>query len=110
MRNLTLLLVERFLVRPDKQKEFLALSQRFLNYKKKNPEIFKEVKSFQRFAQTFGDIVGEYMEIWLFDNLAGLEKWWTRVSKDEEMKKIDQQFALLIDPATWSMTVWTSTE
>lgn len=99
-----------YVVKPEKQGEFMSLVQRLFKYKKENPEKFKKVKSLKLFAQMFGEISGGYIEVWEFDNLAYIEKHRTGILKDEcareEIKKIHQEFTHLIEPATLSTNVW----
>ena len=99
-------MIQRCVVKPEKQGEYQTLLQRFLEYKKKNPKLFKEVKSFRLFQQGLGDLVGAYIEMWEFDSMADLEKCEMRGSKNKELMKIHQELMLLIDPATLSVNVW----
>ena len=109
---MSIFIVQTYLVKPEKQEEFMSLVRRFLKYKEENPEMFKEVKSLKLFAQMFGGISGRYIEAREFDNLAAAEKYRTRILKDEqareEIKKIHQEFTRLIEPATHSSNVWNS--
>lgn len=43
-----------------------------------------------------------------FDSLADFDKWYMRIFKDEETKKIRQEMMLLVDPATYLMNIWNS--
>jgi len=43
--------VETYLVAPEKRGKFKLLMQRLLEYKKENPELFEEVRSWKLFAQ-----------------------------------------------------------
>ena len=69
--------VETFVVKPEKQEEFMQLRQRFLKYMKKNPEKFKEMKSYKRFVQMWGGI-SKFIEMYEFDSMADLEKYMMR--------------------------------
>ena len=82
----------------------MPLMQRYLKYKKENPDKFKEMKSFKIFTQMFG--AGAYVLMWEYDSLADFEKVFTRMSKDEEWMKLNQEMMLLIDPATLSANLW----
>lgn len=107
---MSIFVVMTYAVKPEKQEEFMSLVQRFLKYKKENPEMFKKVKSLKLFAQMFGGISGGYIEVWEFDNLADVEKHRAGILKDEgareEIRKIHQEFTRLIEPATHSTQVW----
>jgi hypothetical protein len=93
-------------VKPEKHREYQTVMQRFLEYKKENPLLFKEVKSFRRFQQGLGDLVGAYIDMWEFDSMADLEKCEMRGSTNKELVKIHQELMLLIEPATLSLNVW----
>jgi hypothetical protein len=107
---MSVFIVMTYVVKPEKQEEFMSLAQGFLKYKKENPELFKNVKSWKLFAQMFGGFSGGHIEVWEFDNLTDVEKHRTRILKDErareEIKKIHQEFTRLIEPATLSTNVW----
>ena len=103
---MSVFIVETYVVKPEKQGEFMPLIQRFLDYRKANPNVFKETKSWKLFVQRFGGIAGAYVENWEFDTMADAEKCMTRMLKDKGFLKIYQEFMLLIDPATYSMKLW----
>lgn len=106
--EMSVFVVETYLVAPEKREKFKLLMQRLLEYKKENPKLFEEVRSLKLFTQMFGGIAGTYIEMWEFDSMADLEKCWKREDKDEGFMKIHQQFLQLIDPTTFSMKIWTS--
>jgi hypothetical protein len=106
--EMSVFVVETYLVAPEKREKFKLLMQRLLEYKAENPKLFEEVRSFTLFTQMFGGIAGTYTEMWEFDRMADLEKCWKREDKDEGFMKIHQQFLQLIDPTTFSMKIWTS--
>lgn len=103
---MSVFVVVTYVVKPEKQAEFMPCMQRILKYVEENPEKFKEWKSFKLFSQMHFDIIGRYMELWGFDNMADLEKCKIRLSKDEKWLKLVQEIALLIDPARFSMNIW----
>jgi len=104
---MTVLIVETYVVKPGKQREFMSLLQRILKYKKENPERFKEMKSKKIFSQVFGGISGGYIEMNEFDSMADAEKYMARILKDEGFMKLYQRAKLLLVPATYSLSVWT---
>jgi len=99
-------LVNTWVVKSEKQEEFMPIWRKFLRYIKENPDKTRELKSTKLFTQTYGGTTGAYVELAEFDSLADCEKFYARLSKDEEWAKIDQEFMLLIDPATLSTNVW----
>lgn len=102
--------VETYVVKPEKQAEFMSLYQRILKYIEENPEKFKELKSLKRFIQTFGDICGRHIDMWEFDNLADYENLHKREVKDKEFIKLQQEFTLLIEPTTYSLNMGNTVE
>lgn len=81
--------------------------QRYLEYIKKNPQKFKEMKSLKLFSQRFGGVAGAYIFMEEYASLAEYEKLFGRLMfKDEGFMKIYQEFMPLIDPATYSENMW----
>jgi len=105
--TLGILIIQTYVIKPEKQEEYLSLLKRFRNYMKENPEEVKELKSWKVFAQMFGGASwGGYGELLEFNSLADFEKYVERAKKDEEHMKIYQGFMQVIVPATFSMNVW----
>jgi len=102
--KMTVFVVETYVVKPEKQAEFKSLLKRFLRFMKENPTLFKEIKSWKLFTQTFGSISGAYVEQIEYDSLAEHEKCHTRLLKDKEFMKLYQEAMTLIDATTFSMS------
>lgn len=105
---MTIFVVETCVIKPERTKEFRSLMQRVSEYKEKNPELFRDVKSWRLFRQTFGGTSGAYVSMWEFENLADLEKCWAKEEKDKGFQKMHQELLQLIEPATFKMEIWTS--
>ena len=101
---MTVFLVENFVVKPDKQMEFLAYKEK---WKKFFAPLLKELKSYRMFSQMFDGSYGGFVEMWEFESLADLEKFFGKV-KSDYMKKFYPEFASLIVPGAYSMSVWNS--
>jgi len=101
-------IVNTYVVKTEKQEEFMEFVKKFLEYRKENPEKFKECKSWKIFRQAFGGISGAYIEMMEFESMNDAEKWGAKMRKDEAMMKIREEFMPLIDPATQSMKLWHS--
>lgn len=98
----------KYVVKSDRQTEFKELTKKYLEYLK-DPERSKELKSWKLFVQTIGGIANTYIEMMEFDSVADIEKWNTRMMKDEEfMKNIYQKFMRIIESTTYSRNVWNS--
>jgi hypothetical protein len=98
--------VSTYVVKHEKQKEFQALMKQFLKFKKANPKIFEEVKSFRLFQQEYGGVVGTYVEMWEFKSKEASEKITTELMKHKEMKEIDAEFQKMVDHTTLTQSIW----
>jgi len=107
---MTIFVVETYVVKPGKQGELMLLLQRMREYKEKNPEAFKEMKSKRIFSQMFGGVSGGYVELDEFDSVADAEKYIARMYKDEGFMKLLQEALQLVVPATYSLNVWKAVE
>ncbi len=105
-KSVSVFLVVKYVVKPERQAEFMPCMQRIIKYVQDNPAKFKEWKSFKLFSKMSWDIVGEYMELWGFDNVGDLEKCRKRLAKDKGWQKLMQEIAQHMDPATFQMTTW----
>jgi len=97
--------VETYMVKPEKQSEFMPLWKKFLKYAKDNPKMFK-FKSGKIFTQMFGGVYGTYVSIIEYGSLADLEKEMKAGEKDERLLKLMQEFMLLIVPGTYTANIW----
>jgi len=101
---MTVFVIETYAVKQEKQAEFKSLLKRFLRFMKENPALFKEMKSWKLFTQTFGSISGAYIEQVEYDSLADHEKCHARLLKDKAFLKIYDEAMTLIDTTTFSMS------
>jgi len=106
VRKVTVFVVETYVVKPEKQAELKSLLKRWSKFMKENPTLFKEMKSWKLFTQTFGSISGAYVEMVEYDSLAEHEKCHARLLKNKEYMKLYQDAIALIDAATFSMSAW----
>jgi len=108
---MTVFVVETYVIKPEKQAEFVAYKEKwkkFFAYKENRPQLFEGVKSYKIFSQMLGGNWGGYVEMWEFENLAELEKFFNRVMQSDYMTTLYPEFASLIVPATYSMNIWNS--
>jgi hypothetical protein len=103
---MSIIMVETYVVHAEKTTEFTTLLNEFLKFKKAHPQLFKGVKSWKLYKQDYGQPAGMYIEMWEYKNLAHLEEIDRRIFSDEGMKKISTAFHKLIEPATFSATIW----
>ena len=107
---MSVFVVETYVVKSEKQDEFLSSLQRILKYKKENPEKFKEMKSKRIFSQMYGGISDGFIEMNEFDSLADAEQYMARVFQDDEFMKLYHDAKMLLVPATYSLNVWKAME
>jgi len=106
---MTVFKVERYVVKPEKRKEYMAIIKKWDAYIKKNKEKCKELKSWKLFSQCIGDNIGEYVEMWELENLADYEKLMNRITHDEEFQTIVSPFYKnCLVPATYKVNIWNS--
>jgi hypothetical protein len=103
---MSIFMVETYVVKAEKREEFTPALNEFLKYKETHKKVFKGVKSWKLFRQEFGGIWGMYIEMWEFGSLAEMEKITARIFNDEGMKKIGEGFYQLIEPTSYSTSIW----
>ncbi len=105
---MSIMLVETYVVKAERQDGFEPLLKEFLEYKKNHPELFKGVLSWKLYRQKYGPIGGMYVELWEYENTTAMEEVNQRIFEDAVMKRINSDFHQLVDPATFSSWVWNS--
>jgi hypothetical protein len=108
--GMAVFVVETYVVRSGKQGELMTLLRKMREYKGKNPERFKEMRSKRVFSQMFGGVAGRYIELNEFDSLAAAEQYMARMEKDEGFMELLQAALQLTVPATYSLNVWKALE
>lgn len=106
VRKMTIIVVWKWVVKPEKQEEHDRMMQRYVKWMKANP--IKEVKSVKVFTQTFGGIYGSYFELLEFDSFADYERVYARLLKDKEYMELLQGLRLVSEPAELCIDVWNS--
>jgi len=99
-------MVETYIVKPEKQGEFIAMIKKWVEGTKKSKEKYKELKSYKLFAHMFGGSRLGYSEMWEFENLADLEKLLNRLMQDKEFQTILSEFVSQVVPDSWSISIW----
>lgn len=107
---MTVFRVEKYVVKPEKQEEYVAIMKKWADYIEKNKEKCKELRSWKLFSQAIGGNVGEYIEMWELESLADYEKFMHRVfhGQDESVTKIVSRFTTCTVPGTISVSIWNS--
>ena len=103
---MSVLVVETYVVKAEKVDEFDPALKEFLQFKDSNPRLFAGVRSWSLHRQEYGGVAGLYAETWEFDDLGAMEKETARVFADEKMRVIQRGFHQLVDPATFSASIW----
>jgi len=102
---MTIFVVETYMVKPEKQNEFMPMWKKMLKLAKENPKIFK-FKSGKLFTQAFGGVYGTYVSMFEYASLADMEKEMTMGMKDEKLMKLMQEFMQFIVPGTYTTNIW----
>jgi hypothetical protein len=106
--KMTIFKVETYLIKPEKQKEYMAMIKKWTAYIK-NKEKCKELKSWKLFSQMIGGTTGAYVEMGEFENLANFEKLMDRIMQDKEfIETIMTPWMSCIVDGTYSMNIWNS--
>jgi hypothetical protein len=102
--------IESYVVKPEKQDEYISTMKKWMTYIKQNKEKCKELKSWKLFSQTIEDNVGEYIEMWELESLADYEKFMHKTfhGQDESITKIVSSFTTCVVPGTNSVSIWSS--
>jgi len=104
---MSVFVVETYVIRAEKRAEFKPALEEFLEFKDNNADLFTGVKSWKLYKQEFGGIGGMYIEMWEYEDIAEMDRISTRIFSAEGMKKIQKGFHLLVEPATFSTSLWT---
>jgi hypothetical protein len=105
---MTVLVVESYLVKPDKIEQNNALLQKLARLLKEKPAKFKMVKSYKTYMETFGTW-GYSLEFWEMGDISDWNKIFEMMMKDEELKKFPDEFFSLIIPGTHQLHMMTQT-
>ena len=106
VQRMTVVIMQTYMVKPEKQEEYLSLMKRYREYMETHLASVKELKSWRVFRQVFGGAWGAYVEMLEFDNMAELERYMTRTFQDGARKEIYKDFMQIVDPATVTMSVY----
>ncbi|HVP17033.1 MAG TPA: hypothetical protein VMT42_06675 [candidate division Zixibacteria bacterium] len=104
---MTIFKVETYIIKPEKQEEYMALVKKWTAYMK-NKEKCKELKSWKLFSQMIGGTTGAYFEMGEFENLADFEKLMDRIEKDKEFQTIMSSWNSSVVLGTYSISIWKS--
>lgn len=106
---MTILEVDKFVVKAEKQAEMMALWQKTIKYLKDHPEKTK-AKSTKIYTQMLGGVFGTFVITFKYDSLADWEKDYVNMMKDETFVKIYEASMAMIVPGTYSITILNAVE
>lgn len=66
------------------------------------------LKSWKLYKQEYGGISGLYIEMWEYESMSDMETISSKIFSDDGMKKISQGFHMLVEPTTFSASIWNS--
>lgn len=105
-----ILVVQTYVVKPEKQEEYKAFLQRWLQFMKENPKEVEEIKSTKMFTQTIGGVFGGIVEMLEFNSLSDIDKYMQKAFKNKEHMKLDKEQELFTVPGTRSISIWSPLE
>jgi hypothetical protein len=99
-RKMTYLGVSTRVAKPERQADFMRFWTRCVDYMRRNPEMFRKVKSLKLCTQVFGGVSGAYVEMVEFESLTDQETLEKRLLQNEEAKRLFQEFNQFKDTTT----------
>jgi hypothetical protein len=103
---MSITLVETYIVKSDKRPEFKPLLDEFLAFKNNHPDLFVGLLSWKLYKQDLGSPAGMYIEMWEFQDMELMEKVNERVFRHEGMKTIQTAFQQLVEPISFTSSIW----
>jgi len=103
---MSVFLVETYVVRAEKLSELDPALNEFLQFKETRPDLFNGLRSWKLLKQEYGGVSDMYIEMWEFDSLAAMEAIDSRLSSDDEMKRIGRKFHELVEATSFSASIW----
>ncbi len=91
---------------PDKAAELQRHFKRNKDFMEKHPGLYGELKSQETITQTMGEEVGAFMEILEFDSLTDIDRFVSRLMKNEEFVAIRGEAQSWFVPGTHKLTLW----
>jgi len=106
---MTIFVAETFIIKPGKMGEYQALAEKYVEFVKNHPELFKELVSRKGFTHTWGGKVGGCVELSEFNSMADAEKCGARIMQHQEFMTtiVLPSFDLYI-PGSYSIGIWNS--
>jgi hypothetical protein len=106
---MTIMMVDSYVVKPDKLGEYPAFLKKLDAFIKKRQELFKEAKSIKFSSKFLGGTWGGFVEMYEFENLADFEKCFNKVMHDKEfLTTIYAEVPNYIVPGSESVEIWNS--
>jgi hypothetical protein len=95
-----------YVVKADCLKEHQVWGKNLVATMKKQPSVYKEVKSLRVFSQKGKDGARGYFALWEFRCLADKKKWESRFQNEKEYLGFSSDFMGLVVPGSFSSGVW----
>jgi len=100
--------VYSWIVSKGKEEKNEKIMEEFAEFIKRNPDLFKELKSYRYFKGRYGKPSGTNNRFCIieFDSLDSIEKMWKRANEDERLIKIDKEWLNNIEINTFEIHMW----
>ena len=103
---MTVFLVRTYVIKPDKLTEHNAWGKKLVSSMKKQPNLFRGVKSLRVLSHKYGGCVGGFTAMWKFESLAEAESWENGFVEVVGQPNLRSEFMELIVPGSYSEVIW----
>ncbi len=104
---MTILYIKEFVLKPEKDSEFMQLVEEYQKYQKENPDKFKEMKGFGVYRRWLpGGTPWGYAVDWMFDNFEEYGVFIAKYFKEDDWSKFDRHLVHLVEPSTLNENVF----
>ncbi len=108
---MTILYIKEFVLKPEKESEFMKLVGEYQKYQKENPDKFKEMKAFGVYRRYMsGGTPWGYAVDWIFESSEEYSVFIAKYFKEDDWSNFDRQLVDLIEPATYKENVFITVE
>ena len=93
-----------YTVSQDRREEFLGLMKRISEHMRKNPEVFRPIKSHRLYTREFGGVYGDFVDMWEFENWTEYENYLKTYGSDKAWAGLWGEVMRLVEPSshTWA--------
>jgi len=102
---MTVYLARTYSVDPDRLREHNEWGKKLVALMKKQPSLFRHVKSLQVLSHKNSKPAGKFTALWGFESLANIKGWESELSEIPKEKALRTEFMELIVPGSYSACI-----